>query len=208
MKPKPSKPGKSGAGKCGACHHARRDMIDMALVCGTSHNTIAQRFDLSADCISRHARNHLSAQLRAAIMSGFAPEGIDLETLQKSESESLLASLIRQRARLSSMAESAIEHNLPNVAVNCERGILANLELTSRLLGQLVHRSEVTTRSFLVTADYLKFRSILVEELKGHPQLAARIASRIASIETEAAETILAKPAPRLIEVQSLESPA
>jgi hypothetical protein len=74
--------------------------------------------------LARHAANHLPAQARAAIMTQLAPSQIDLEQLQRSESESLLASLIAQRARLSAMATQALESDLPGVAVRCENAIL------------------------------------------------------------------------------------
>ena len=90
------------------------------------------------------------------------------------------------------------------VAVRCENAVLQNLELVSKLLGQLIHRSEIVTKSFLVTPDYLRFRSILIEELRGYPELAARIASRIATIESDVAEQIASKAKPPLIEARPL----
>jgi hypothetical protein len=130
----------------------------------------------------------------AAIMTQLAPSEIDLEQLQRSESESLLAHLISQRARLATMATQAMEADLPAVAVRCENAILSNLELESRLLGQLVSRTEITSRSILLTPQYLQLRRILIEELRGAPEIAARIASRIAALENEAAAEITAKP--------------
>jgi hypothetical protein len=127
-------------------------------------------------------------------MTQMAPTEIDLEQLARSESEGLIAHLVTQRARLSQMAAQALEAELPGVAVRCENAMLANLTLVSQLLGQLVHRSETITRSFLVEPDYLAFRQILIEELRGHPELAARIASRIAEIETKAANAIKVNP--------------
>jgi hypothetical protein len=183
------------ARKCHVCVHPRRDLIDLALVAMTPRPTLAQRFGVSQDSIDRHAARHLPPQVRAALLTQLAPSAVDLEALQKSESESLLASLISQRARLSMMAAAALEHDLPAIAIRVESAITNNLELTGKLLGTLVSRSEITTRSFLVTPDYLRFRSILIEELRGTPELAARIAARIAAIETDAAEAITAKAA-------------
>jgi hypothetical protein len=196
--------GRSGPGNCGCCRHERRDLIDLGLILGAPRSVLAARFVVSEDSLARHCANHLPAQVRAAIMTQLAPSEIDLEKLQRSESESLLASLIAQRARLATMAQAALANDLPGVAVRCEAAVLANLELVSRLLGQLVHRSEVVTKSFLVSPDYLKLRTILVDELKAYPDLGARIASRIAGLEVEAANTIAAKaqPAPTLIEVR------
>jgi hypothetical protein len=195
--------GRPGKGNCGVCRHPRRDMIDLGLVCGEPHAVLSERFQLSHDSIRRHSQNHLPPQVRAAVMTQLAPSAVDLEALQRSESESLLASLIGQRARLAILASKAVEDGLPSVAVRCEAAVLNNLELVSRLLGQLVSRSEITTKSMLLTPDYLAVRRILVEELRPHPELAARIAERIAAIETQAAESITAKAAkPVLIEAR------
>jgi hypothetical protein len=137
-------------------------------------------------------------------MTQLAPSAIDLEQLQRSESESLLATLISQRARLATMAEQALEANLPGIAVRCENAILNNLELVSRLLGQLVSRHEVTSRSILLTPDYLKLRAILIEELRRFPEIASRLAQRIAELEKEAANEIITRAgnAPTLIDAQ------
>jgi len=203
MKPRPSRPGQSGRGKCGACHHPKRELIDLGLITGTPKATLAQRFDISVDTLSRHAANHLPPQVRAAIMTQLAPSDIDLEALQRSESESLLASLIAQRARLSTMATSAIEHDLPNVAVRCESAILANLELVSRLLGQLVHRSEIVQKSYLLTPSYIRLRKVLVDTLRPYPEIAAKVAAAIAEIEDDEVATITAKAnKPPLLEHQ------
>jgi hypothetical protein len=192
-KHRPTKPGRPGKGHCGACSHPRRDLIDVGLVCGTPRSVLAARFDISEFSLGRHAANHLPPQARAAIMTQLAPEGIDLEQLQRSESESLLASLISQRARLATIAQSAMEHDLPQVAIRAEAAILNNLEVVARLLGQLVNRTEVTTRSILLTPQYLALRRILVEELRGSPEIAARIAARIGALESDAAMEIAAK---------------
>jgi hypothetical protein len=195
--------GKSGPGNCAACRHTRRDLIDIALILREPRSVLSQRFGISEDSLARHASNHLPPQIRAAIMTAMAPSSIDIDALQKSESESLLASLISQRARFATMAQAALAADLPGVAVRCENGVLQNLELTSRLLGQLVNRSVVTTQSFLVSPDYLRLRSILIEELREYPELRARLAARIAELETEAAAAITSKAQPAMIEHQA-----
>src|SRR5262245_43358588 len=112
--------GKPGPGNCAICRHARRDLIDLALIPGTPRSVLAQRFSVSTDSLDRHVANHLPPQIRASILTALAPSSVDLEQLQKSESESLLASLISQRARLATMATRAMENDLPGVAVRCE----------------------------------------------------------------------------------------
>jgi hypothetical protein len=88
---------KPGPGNCGACRHARRDVIDLRLICGTPRSVLAERFGVS-EC--------------TPIMTQLAPEAVDLDALQRNESQSLLSSLITQRARLHTMAERAAEDGL------------------------------------------------------------------------------------------------
>jgi hypothetical protein len=189
-----------GPGNCQCCRHPRRDLLDLALVARTPRPVLSARFGVSVDSLARHAENHLPPQVRAAIMTALAPTAVDLEQLQKSESESLLASLIAQRARLSVMAQQAMEAELPGVAARIESGVLANLELTARLLNQLISHSTVSVRSFLVEPDYLRLRTILIEELRPFPELAARIAQRISELETCAAAAITTAKARPMIE--------
>jgi hypothetical protein len=193
-KPRP----KTGPGHCQVCNHDRRHLIDLALICGEKHTTLARRFGVSADSLSRHAAKHLTPTQRAALITSFSPSAVDLEQISRSESENLLAHLVTQRARLATMASSALEADppLPNVAVRCEAAILNNLELVSRLLGQIVTRTEITSRSILLTPQYIQLRQILIEELRGSPEIAARIAQRIAALENEAAAEITAKSQP------------
>ena len=62
---------------------------------------------------------------------------MDIEQLQRSESEGLLGSLINQRARLQLLSEMAFEEGELHAATSNERAITSSLELTGRLLGGL-----------------------------------------------------------------------
>src|SRR5262245_34365945 len=96
------------ARKCTVCAHPRRHQIEIGLVHGLATQVLADRFGLKRSAIGRHRDNHLPAQTRAAILSARLPSEIDLEQLQRDESEGLLSSLIAQRARLQSHAEVAL----------------------------------------------------------------------------------------------------
>lgn len=61
---------------------------------------LAPKFDVSKDALHRHKRNHLSPQVIAAIVAAANPSAVDLEQLERSESEGLIGNLIAQRARL------------------------------------------------------------------------------------------------------------
>ena len=105
--------------------------------------------------IHRHRRKHLSPQHAAALLAAQKPSAVDLQALQTSESEGLLAQLVQQRARLQSFSEMCLEMSDPTGAVRVERVITSNLELVAKLLGQLVQRHEVRSTSILISSDYI-----------------------------------------------------
>src|SRR5262245_55120331 len=114
---------KSGPGNCSVCKHPTRHQIEIGMANGVPFNALARKFGLHKDAVQRHAQNHLSPQMRAAILTAQAPSAIDLEALRKSESEGLLSSLIAQRARLLSYAELAVGLGDVGAAVSAEKGI-------------------------------------------------------------------------------------
>src|SRR5262249_12422328 len=83
---------------------------------------------LNEHCIWRHSKNHLSAVQRAALLTAIQPTDIDLDKLKVSEGQSLLASLLAQRARLQQHVELAVELGAPAIAIAGEGRITANLE--------------------------------------------------------------------------------
>ena len=126
--------GKRGPG-CSVCDHDRRHQIELGLVHRLSNRVMARRFGVSESALRRHRRNHLNPTVAAAILAAEKPTAIDLEALQASESEGLLAQLVTQRARLQTHSELASELGDVKAAVACERAITSNLELVGKLLG-------------------------------------------------------------------------
>ena len=170
--------------------------------------TIAERYNVSADSLSRHSANHLSASQRAGILVNLAPTAVDIERLSKSESESLLANLITQRSRLSMYAQECAASGDWRAATNAERVILENIATVAKLLGAIVARSEVTHAHLTLTPSYLKLRQALVLVLRPHPQIAVQVAQALAEIEqTEAADITARAGKPLTIEHQPSVSP-
>ena len=91
------------------------------------------------------------AATRAAVLAGSrTPTGVDLERLKVSEAEGLLSQLVMQRARHQQHSDMALDIGDIRVGVLVERQITTNLELVSKLLGQLVHVSEHRFTSVLL----------------------------------------------------------
>src|SRR5215472_5635323 len=182
---------------------------------GVQKGAVARRFGtpehpLNEHCIWRHSKNHLSAVQRAALLTAIQPTDIDLDKLKVSEGQSLLASLLAQRARLQQHVELAVELGAPAIAIAGEGRITANLELVSKLLGQLVNVHDVRHTSILISPDYIRLRQALTIALRPHPAAARDVAAALGRLEQDAAEEIAAaagKPNGKLIEHQADRSP-
>ena len=133
-------------------------------------------------------------------MASTKPSEVDLEALERSESEGLLGSLVAQRARLQLISQMAFEAGELNAATTVERAITSSLELTSRLLGMLITRTHTTSTSILVSTDYLALRQAIVNALRPHPEAAAAVGRALAQLEIEAAQTINEGKKPLLLE--------
>ncbi len=187
--------------QCTICVHDRRHQIEIGLVHHVPMRVLAARFQVSLDAVWRHRRNHVSPQVAAAILAAQKPSAVDLEALQRSESEGLLAQLVAQRARLQQHSDAALELGDVAHAIAAERAITSNLQLVGKLLGTLVQRHDVRHTSILVSPDYLRLRSALVEALRPYPEAAKAAGHALHDLEAEAAAEIAKRP-PLIIEAR------
>jgi hypothetical protein len=155
-----------------------------------SHRALSLRFECSADAIGRHAKAHLSPVQRAALLTASQPTAIDIETLSATESAGLLAQLVAQRGRLQVYAEAAAELGDVKAATSAESVILSNLATVGKLLGTLVQRHDVRHSSILISPDYLRLRSVLVDTLRAFPAAALAVGRALHTMEADAARDI------------------
>jgi hypothetical protein len=179
--------------KCSICHHERRHQIEIALTYKTPMRVLARRFDVSPHALFRHSKAHLSAAVRAAILTASKPTAVDLDKLRTSEAEGLLSALLCQRARLQQQADMALELGSVHVAVAAEGRITESLRLTAQLTDQLVQHHDVRHINVLVSEDYLRLRSVLVAALKPYPEAMAAVGRALHELDAKAAEAIKAR---------------
>lgn len=194
--------GRKKGAQCTICNHKNRSQIEIGLTHGTSANVLGARFQVSHDAILRHAKNHLTPQMRAAILSAQKPSAIDLEALRTSETEGLLAQLVASRARLHQHGDLALQIGDIKGCVAVETAITANLTLVAKLLGQLVNHHSVSHTSLLISPDYLKLRAVLADALRPYPEAARAVGAALHRIESDAATDITnaARKAPIVID--------
>jgi hypothetical protein len=195
---------------CTVCAHRERASIDLALARGVSVNALAKRSGLHHDALYRHSRNHLPAQLRAKLIAGPSLDGIDLDKLRETESQSLLLHLVSLRHRLFASLDTAKEfgdgHMLSTLASQLHR----NMELVGKLLGDLNVGGTHVTNNVLLLPSYVSLRHALVDALAAFPEARRAVAAVLHKIEGDAAEAMrvdtrqiagtIQRPAPVTIE--------
>jgi transposase-like protein len=191
---------KPGPGSCQVCRSEHLHAINLALTYGQSVRSVAEQFGIHHDAVRRHLKNHLSPSQQAALLTASKPSEVDVEKLTRQESQGLLVALVAMRARLAAHAQACAAMGDHKGAIHAERVTLADLELTAKLVGQLISRSEVTVQHLTLTPSHLRLRQVLVEVLRPHPEIAAKVAAALAAIETDDAAEITAKAQPLTIE--------
>ena len=116
--------------------HPNRAAIEMALASNIPLQRLAERYDVSTSALHRY-KKAVPPQLIAALRYRVPETSIDLEALQRSESESLLHHLIAIRGQLYAHLNVCNEHGDRNGAARIASQLHRNLELTGELLGDL-----------------------------------------------------------------------
>ena len=182
--------GKRGT-QCTICAHREHAAIDLGLARGVSVRALAKRYRLGSDSIYRHSRAHLPPQLRATLIAGPDIEGVDLDKLRETESQSLLANLIAIRRRLFAAFDLGEEYGDVGMVARVASQLHSNLELTGKLIGDLGTGS-TTINNVLVLPAYIEMRIGLVNALRPFPEASRAVASVLHTIEGNAAEAIRA----------------
>ena len=181
--------------RCSVCSHRELAQIDTALARGVAAPAIARRFKLGTDSVYRHSRRHLPPQLRAALLAGPDLEGVDLDKLKETESQSLLAHLVSLRHRLFAALDTAEEYQDGGMLTRVSSQLHANLELTARLLGDLGVGS-TTNVNVLVLPAYVEMRVAVVQALAPFPEARQAVAAALHQLESKAAADITPKETP------------
>lgn len=180
--------GKRGPG-CSICASRERASLDLALSRGISMGALARRYGVGPDALSRHKANHLSPQIRARLIAGPDVEGVDLDRLRETESQSLLSHLIALRNRLFAALDFAEEHGDSAMVARVSSQLHRNLELTGELLGDLSTGTSTVT-NITIRPEYLVLRVGIVQALAAHPEAKRAVVEVLARLENEAAESI------------------
>lgn len=176
--------------QCTVCRHREHAAIDLALARGVSLGALAKRYGLGPDSLQRHRLNHLPPQLRATLLAGPDIEGVDLDRLRETESQSLLMNLVSLRNRLFASLDVAEEAGDANMLARVASQLHKNMEIVGKLLGDL--SAGHTTTNILIQPAYVELRVALVSALAAYPDARQAVAQVLHTIEGKAADAIRA----------------
>jgi hypothetical protein len=203
---KPSVPGKPGVSSIEK--HPRRGEIEHDIAAGVPSRTIARKYDISKDVVLRWSEK-IPLQLKAKRYVGLLKATDDLEKLRVEESDNLLKNLAMQRARLLLCQDKAIALEDLLAIARLSSQIHTNLELVGKYLGEFARHSVQTNISLLVTPEYLKLRTVLLQALADFPEAKYAVAAVLHDIEGAAAQEPVANghdKAPVVIDAEPLEA--
>ena len=157
---------------CTVCTDPRRDAIDRALTGGQPVRDIARHFaPLSRDALHRHLEGHVSPALQR--IAARREDGRNITLLERVEA------VIDDIAAITTTAREAGANGLQLASID-------RMEKMLRMLGALTGELKAGDGPQVVInieadPNWLRIRSVILEELDQHPDLKARIVARLAA---------------------------
>jgi hypothetical protein len=124
--------------RCSICRLANRAQVEGPLALGLSCQAVATKFGLSEDAVWRHRRAHMDVAHTAALLLGRKAADIDIEALQRSEGDRLLAEIVDQRVRLRAVRDMALNQGALGFVFMAESSIRSCLQFEAQLLAPIL----------------------------------------------------------------------
>jgi len=181
----------SARARCTVCRCEDKWRVEILKAGGASSEALAKKFNLSADAVDRHWRNHVSDQAKAGYLAGPA----NLEHLaQKAaeEGDSVLDYLKVCRgallAQLAALQESGDARNVGYISGQLTRTLEAMARITGEL-GSLAGTVNVQNNIQFVAGHpaFLRLQSTILKALQAHPQARADVARALRALDDDVA---------------------
>jgi hypothetical protein len=149
--------------RCSVCSNSRARELDREVVRGAALNAVSRKYGLSASAVHRHAKTHLTEELRKELLIELKHErvaALDEEINQdRVDISSGLQRIIREIEGILNRSKQTGDDQLALTALRDMRGTLLDL---ARLHGQL---QNVTTLQVNVAElpQWVQLRNILIE---------------------------------------------
>jgi len=189
--------------RCTICNHPARPQIDLAIATGLSKRAIAERFGISRDAVWRHARAHLTAEMRAALATKLLQREGDTRRILLEEVACVTEALKAIRGPLFSLYLVAVDTGDSKAAAALR--LHENLALIAKLTGELVPHASTNITNILLSPDFQRLRTELIRVLARYPEARAEVAAVFRQAGLQAATEMGASPE-KIIEALPVES--
>lgn len=177
-------------GRCSVCVHVERTRIELLLVDGVSQHALGRKYDLSHDAISRHWRNHVSPEKRAALALGPVSKAALAARLSE-ESESVLDHHRSTRAGLLGLYDAAVTAgDRTGGALLAGRLTEVNNaigKLTGQLLSSPLIQNTVIHNTLQTSPEYQRLVIGLLELARAHPAVRPDLMALLKRLDSEPA---------------------
>jgi hypothetical protein len=158
--------------RCQACRHVDLARIDMLLASGASQRSVARRFSLSKDALSRHWNQHISPERRAQLVAGPVLRLSELAERAASEGLSLSDYLALTRSTLMTQFLAAAEAGDRQGVALLAGKVLQCLSLIAQVNGELNRATASITNNTLIMASpfMADLQAMLITVLAPYPE--------------------------------------
>lgn len=166
---------------CTVCSHEKRQEIDKALITGTTHRNVAERFRLSPSAVYRHKQSHLAARLKRAFEAKETRQAVELvqhrvEEQAKEVGQAL--DVVQQLRAINSatlqVLQKARESEKHSLSLQAVDRVHKQIELQAKLLGELQETGPQV--SVLVAPAWHEVRVHVLQALTPYPEARAAVA--------------------------------
>jgi len=180
--------------RCTICNHSARPQIDLAIATGLSKRALAERFRVSRDAVWRHARAHLTAEMRAALTTKLLQRDGDTRRILLEEGAGVTEALNAIRGPLFGLFLAAVDTGDNKAAAALSGRLHENLALVAKLTGELVPHAGTSITNVLLSPDFQRLRTELIRVLAHYPEAQAQVAAVFRQAGVRAAVEMAASP--------------
>src|SRR6201982_1383736 len=166
----------SRTGRCQGCNHLERMGIERLPAAGASIKGAARKFAIDYHALRRHWINHVSAEARAAYITGAGASKDQLEEIIADESLALIDHYRIVRGGLYKGFGAASEIGDGNALALLAGRLHENLRDCARLTGELQRGPLLNIQNnVLVNPDYMKAIARIVVAVAPYPEARAAV---------------------------------
>ena len=155
--------------RCTICAHPRIDMLHADIVRGVALNAVARKYGLDESSVHRHAKNHLTEEMRREIAVEIKRERAQAVATELNDERLDIAStydaLARRVERLISKAE---EDGNDSLALASMEGLRKVLHDMAAMQGKLAQQLTIQV-SLMESREWIELRAILEPIFREHP---------------------------------------